>query len=42
MAPQTGGLAQKAAGAQGMFHDKIIETLGNRKFVDLKFSHPEL
>jgi len=40
MAPQTGGIAQKAAGMQGMFHDKVIETLGRRKFVDLKYQHP--
>ena len=41
-APQTGGALQKAAGMQGKFHDKIIETLGNRKFTNLKVEHPEV
>jgi len=41
-APQTGGSAQKVAGMQGTVHDKIIESLEGRKFVDLKFTHPEV
>jgi len=40
-APQTGGVAQKAAGALGSVHDKVVETLGGREFVELKFQHPE-
>ncbi|TFK54664.1 hypothetical protein OE88DRAFT_1653090 [Heliocybe sulcata] len=40
-APQTGGVAQKAVGAFGSVHDKIIETLGSREFVDLKYQHTE-
>ncbi|KAI0647354.1 hypothetical protein C8Q79DRAFT_1009458 [Trametes meyenii] len=39
-APQTGGVAQKAAGLQGAFHDKVVETVEGRHFVDLKFQHP--
>ncbi|KAI0723945.1 hypothetical protein C8T65DRAFT_714859 [Cerioporus squamosus] len=39
-APQTGGIAQKAAGMQGAFHDKIVETVEGREFVDLKYQHP--
>ncbi|TCD68275.1 hypothetical protein EIP91_011241 [Steccherinum ochraceum] len=39
-APQTGGLAQKAAGLQGSLHDKVIETVEGREFVDVKYSHP--
>ncbi|KAJ8083349.1 hypothetical protein PM082_009221 [Marasmius tenuissimus] len=41
-APVSGGVAQKAAGMQGKFHDKIIETLGRRKFTDVKYAHPEV
>ncbi|KAF9262558.1 hypothetical protein L218DRAFT_903474 [Marasmius fiardii PR-910] len=41
-APQTGGVAQKAVGMKGKFHDKIVEVLGRRKFTDLKYSHPNL
>lgn len=41
LAPQTGGIAQKAAGAQGRLHDKIIETLGRREFTDVKYKHPD-
>ncbi|TFK50060.1 hypothetical protein OE88DRAFT_309015 [Heliocybe sulcata] len=41
LAPQTGGVAQKAAGGWGSVHDKIVETLGGREFVELKFHHPE-
>ncbi|KAJ7598574.1 hypothetical protein C8J56DRAFT_770100 [Mycena floridula] len=41
-APVSGGVAQKAAGLQGKFHDKVIETLGGRKFTDLKYLHPEI
>ena len=41
-APVSGGVAQKAAGMQGKMHDKIIETLGRRKFTDVKYSHPEV
>ena len=40
-APQTGGIAQKAAGAQGKLHDKVVETLTDRDFVDVKYAHPE-
>ncbi|KAI0811209.1 hypothetical protein BC629DRAFT_1038401 [Irpex lacteus] len=40
-APQSGGLLQKAVGVQGSIHDKIIETVQGRDFVDLKYSHPE-
>jgi hypothetical protein len=40
-APQTGGLAQKAAAMQGNVHDKVVETLGQRQFVDLKYEHPK-
>ncbi|KAL1944728.1 hypothetical protein VTO73DRAFT_3158 [Trametes versicolor] len=39
-APQTGGLAQKAVGLQGALHDKVVETLEGRKFVDLQYQHP--
>ncbi|RPD66426.1 hypothetical protein L226DRAFT_609269 [Lentinus tigrinus ALCF2SS1-7] len=39
-APQTGGIAQKAAGMQGAFHDKVVETVEGRQFVDLKYQHP--
>ncbi|KAI0333538.1 hypothetical protein GY45DRAFT_1344001 [Cubamyces sp. BRFM 1775] len=39
-APQTGGIAQKAAGLQGAFHDKVVETVEGREFVDLKYQHP--
>ncbi|KAI0781893.1 hypothetical protein C8Q75DRAFT_728365 [Abortiporus biennis] len=38
-APQTGGLAQKAAGIQGKVHDKVIETVEGREFVSLKLVH---
>ncbi|KAL0574487.1 hypothetical protein V5O48_007462 [Marasmius crinis-equi] len=41
-APVSGGVAQKAAGMQGKLHDKIIETLGRRKFTDVKYAHPEI
>jgi hypothetical protein len=40
-APQSGGVAQKLAGAQGKFHDKVIETVTGRDFVELKFQHAE-
>ncbi|KAI0780639.1 hypothetical protein BD413DRAFT_463165 [Trametes elegans] len=39
-APQTGGIAQKAAGLQGALHDKVVETVEGREFVDLKYQHP--
>ncbi|KZT74106.1 hypothetical protein DAEQUDRAFT_660867 [Daedalea quercina L-15889] len=39
-APQTGGIAQKAVGAQGKLHDKVVETLTDRDFVDVKHTHP--
>ncbi|EMD38246.1 hypothetical protein CERSUDRAFT_93778 [Gelatoporia subvermispora B] len=46
MAPQTGGIAQKAAGARGKLHDKVLawimESLEGRKFVGVKYSHPEI
>ncbi|KZP18685.1 hypothetical protein FIBSPDRAFT_828958 [Athelia psychrophila] len=41
VAPQTGGIAQKAAGGVGSLHDKIVEKIGGREFVDLKYTHPE-
>ncbi|KAH9930884.1 uncharacterized protein B0H18DRAFT_929974 [Fomitopsis serialis] len=41
-APQTGGIAQKAVGAQGKLHDKVVETLTDRDFVDVKYTHPEV
>ncbi|KAI0334958.1 hypothetical protein GY45DRAFT_1241404 [Cubamyces sp. BRFM 1775] len=41
-APQTGGLAQKAAGMQGHLHDKVVETVTGRDFADLRFTHPEI
>jgi hypothetical protein len=41
-APQTGGIAQKAAGMQGHFHDFVVEKLQGRRFVELQYSHPEL
>jgi len=40
-APQSGGIAQKAAGAQGKLHDKVVETLTDRDFVDVKYTHPK-
>ncbi|KAJ7364401.1 hypothetical protein DFH08DRAFT_681083 [Mycena albidolilacea] len=39
-APQTGGVAQKAAGTFGSVHDKIIEKLEGREYVELKYRHP--
>ena len=41
-APTSGGVAQKAVGLQGKLHDKIIETLGRRKFAEVKYAHPEI
>jgi len=41
VAPQTGGVAQKAVGGLGSVHDKIVEKIGGREFVDLKHTHPE-
>jgi hypothetical protein len=41
-APQTGGAAQKLAGLQASVHDKIVEKLGGREFVDLKQQHVEV
>ncbi|KAI0633374.1 hypothetical protein C8Q77DRAFT_1114600 [Trametes polyzona] len=41
-APQTGGVAQKAAGLQGHIHDKVVETVTGRDFAPLRFSHPEI
>ncbi|KAL7413551.1 hypothetical protein BDY24DRAFT_388896 [Mrakia frigida] len=38
-APQTGGVAQKLAGAQGKLHDKVVETVTGREFVGLKLEH---
>lgn len=40
-APQTGGIAQKAAAAQGRVHDSVIEVLGGREYVELKYEHPK-
>ncbi|TFY76954.1 hypothetical protein EWM64_g7058 [Hericium alpestre] len=42
MAPQTGGIAQKAAGLPAALHDKIVETINTRKFVDVKQQHPNV
>jgi hypothetical protein len=39
-APQTGGVAQKAAGTFGSVHDKIVEKLEGREYVELKYRHP--
>ncbi|KAI0702976.1 hypothetical protein C8T65DRAFT_655250 [Cerioporus squamosus] len=41
-APQTGGVAQKAAGAVGALQDKVIEKAGGREFAALKYTHPEI
>ncbi|KAI8993762.1 hypothetical protein BD414DRAFT_513444 [Trametes punicea] len=41
-APQTGGLAQKAAGMQAHVHDKVVESFTGRDFADLRFTHPEI
>lgn len=41
-APQTGGVVQKLAGLQASVHDKIVEGLTSRHFVDLKYEHPTL
>jgi hypothetical protein len=40
-APQSGGVAQKLAGMQATVHDKVVEKLGGREFVELKFHHAE-
>jgi len=42
IAPQTGGIIQKVAGMQGKLHDKIYESMAGRKFVDLKYQHPDI
>jgi hypothetical protein len=42
MAPQTGGVAQKAAALQANLHDKVVEKLTSREFVDLKYQHPNV
>ncbi|KAM0793676.1 hypothetical protein ACM66B_001105 [Microbotryomycetes sp. NB124-2] len=39
-APQDGGVVHKALGAMTRGHDRIIETLSGREFVDLKYKHP--
>ncbi|KAI9067110.1 hypothetical protein FKP32DRAFT_1588925 [Trametes sanguinea] len=41
-APQTGGIAQKAAGMQAHLHDKVVETVTGRDFADLRFKHPQI
>jgi len=41
-APRSGGIAQKLAGVQGSVHDKLVEMMEGRKFVELKYQHPEL
>ncbi|KDQ57006.1 hypothetical protein JAAARDRAFT_69977 [Jaapia argillacea MUCL 33604] len=41
-APQTGGAAQKAAGAFGSLHDKVVEKVGGRDFAPLKYQHPHV
>jgi len=38
-APQSGGIAQKAAGIPGQMMDKMVETAQGRQYVDLKYSH---
>ncbi|RPD63892.1 hypothetical protein L227DRAFT_365415 [Lentinus tigrinus ALCF2SS1-6] len=40
-APQTGGVAQKAAGAVGSLQDNVVEKAGGRQFAALKYAHPE-
>ncbi|KAG7091425.1 hypothetical protein E1B28_010462 [Marasmius oreades] len=40
--PQTGGIVQQAIGVHAKIHDKLSETLAGRKFVDVKYAHPEL
>jgi len=39
-APQSGGLAQKAAGMPASLVDKLVESVQGRQFVDLKYQHP--
>ncbi|OSD03999.1 hypothetical protein PYCCODRAFT_1433904 [Trametes coccinea BRFM310] len=41
-APQTGDMAQKAAGMQAHLHDKVVETVTGRDFADLRFKHPQI
>ncbi|GAA5869491.1 hypothetical protein JCM3774_001466 [Rhodotorula dairenensis] len=42
IAPQSGGILQKALGLQTKFHDKVVETLQGKSFIDasqLKWQH---
>ena len=41
MAPQSGGMAQMAAGAPAMMMDKAMDMMQGRQFVELKHQHPE-
>jgi len=40
MAPQSGGIVQKALGSMTKPHDKIVAALTSRKFTDIKYTHP--
>ena len=42
LAPQSGGIVQKALGLQTKVHDKVVETLQGKSFIDpsqLKWHH---
>lgn len=42
LAPQSGGVLQKALGLQTKFHDKVVETLQGKSFIEpaqLKWQH---
>ncbi|KAI0082150.1 hypothetical protein K474DRAFT_830981 [Panus rudis PR-1116 ss-1] len=41
-APQTGGIAQKAAGMAAQLMDVAADSMGGREFVELKYSHPQV
>ncbi|KAI0775648.1 hypothetical protein BD413DRAFT_652053 [Trametes elegans] len=41
-APQTGGVAQKAAGVVAQVQDKVLESLQGREFASLRYSHPAI
>ncbi|THG92820.1 hypothetical protein EW026_g8218 [Hermanssonia centrifuga] len=42
LAPQTGGVLQKAMGLHGKIQDKIVEGIQGREYVDVKFKHPDV
>ncbi|THG98597.1 hypothetical protein EW026_g3601 [Hermanssonia centrifuga] len=42
LAPQTGGVLQKAIGMHGKIQDKIVEGIQGREYVDVKFKHPDV